>query len=489
MRGLRSPFPRARLSPAGALAALLWAGLFPGICPARPARALDVPLASAPREMFRAHREKFFSKLAPGSVAILHGAPLRRMSNDTEYLYRQDSDFYYLTGLEDPDAIALFRPGAADGKRYVLFVRPRDPRAEAWQGPRPGPEGAVAAFGADAAVPIADFQDSIARSEGRGPVSGYLAGVDTLYLWDGGDEKWADRFRETLLTLRARDAGPPTVTDAREILHELRIVKDADELALLRRASDISARAHVVAMGAAAPGRYEFEVQHALDSACGANGVRRMAYPSIAASGPNSVFLHWDRNDRQLNDGDILLNDSGAEYGYYAADVTRTYPVNGRFTAEQRAVYEAVLAAQKAAIARVRPGVTHDEIEQASARAQTEGLVKIGLLSGDVDRLVAERAYFKFTRHGISHWVGMDVHDPARYRVGSASRVLAPGMVLTIEPGIYIPANMAGVDRKWWNIGVRIEDTLAVTATGSECLSCGAPKETADVEKAVRKRP
>ncbi|MEP7133192.1 MAG: aminopeptidase P N-terminal domain-containing protein [Acidobacteriota bacterium] len=488
MRGSPSPSPRPRRPLAAALPGLLTLGLMAAILPARAAAAADLAPATAPREMFKAHRDRFLSKLALGSVAILHGAPLRMMSNDTEYLYRQDSDFYYLTGLEDPDAIALFRPGAADGKRFVLFVRARDPRAEAWQGPRPGPEGAVATFGADAAFPITEFQDSLAKPEGRGAIAGYLAGVDTLYLWDGGDEKWSNRFRETLSTLRGHGAGPATVTDAREILHELRLVKDADELALLRRASEISARAHIVAMAVAAPGRYEYEVQHALDGACGSNGVRRMAYPSIAASGPNSVFLHWDRNDRQLADGDILLNDSGAEYGYYAADVTRTYPVNGQFTTEQRAVYEAVLAAQKAAIARIRPGVTHDEIEQASARAQTEGLVRLGLLSGDVDRLVADRAYFKFTKHGISHWVGMDVHDPARYRVGSASRALAPGMVLTIEPGIYIPANMAGVDRKWWNIGVRIEDTLAVTAGGSECLSCGAPKEVADVERAVRKK-
>ncbi|MDQ2870803.1 MAG: aminopeptidase P N-terminal domain-containing protein [Acidobacteriota bacterium] len=479
----RSCAPRMSPIAFGVLAAAL-----SSLSLARAAAALDLPPVNAPREMFRAHREKFLAKLPPGSLAILHAAPQRMMSNDTEYLYRQDSDFYYLTGLEDPDAIAVFRPGASDNKRYVLFVRARDPRAETYQGPRPGPEGAVSTFGADAAFPITDFQDSVAKSEGRGSLGGYLAGVDTVYLWDGGDETWADRFRGTLAKLRARDAGPAAVVDAREILHELRLIKDADELALLRRASEISARAHAAAMAAAAPGKYEFEVQQALDSYCGANGARRMAYPSIAASGPNSVFLHWDRNDRELSDGDVLLNDSGAEYRYYAADVTRTYPVNGRFTAEQRAVYEAVLAAQKIAIARVRPGATHDEIEQASARSQTEGLVRLGLLSGDVDKLVSERAYFKFTRHGISHWVGMDVHDPARYRVGSASRVLAPGMVLTIEPGIYIPANMAGVDRKWWNIGVRIEDTLAVTATGSECLSCGAPREIADVEKAVRKK-
>lgn len=460
------------------------------VCAASVSPALDHPVITAPREMFRAHRDKFLAKLPPGSVAILHSAPVRMMSNDTEYPYRQDSDFYYLTGLDEPDAIALLRPGAGDGKRYILFLRARDARREIYEGQRTGPEGAVAEYGADAGFPTSDFQGSLLRMESprQGPVGGHLAGVDRIFLHDGGDVAWVEKFRASLDGMRAREVGPSTVVDAREILHEMRLVKDADEVALLRRAAEISAKAHTLAMAAAAPGRYEFEVQQALDSYCLSNGARRMAYPSIAASGPNSVFLHWSKNDRQMKDGDVLLNDSGAEYGAYATDITRTYPVNGRFSTEQRAVYEGVLAAQKAAIARVRPGVAHDEIEKTSARAQTEALVRMGLLSGDLEKLIADRAYFPFTRHGVSHWVGMDVHDPSRYRTPSASRALEAGMVLTVEPGIYIPANMAGVDPKWWNIGVRIEDTILVTPGGSECLSCAAPKEIADVERAVRKK-
>ena len=240
--------------------------------------------------------------------------------------------------------------------------------------------------------------------------------------------------------------------------------------------------------GAAGSGRYEFEVQAALDGYCLANGAHRMAYPSIVGSGPNSVILHWDKSNRQMKDGEVLLNDSGAEYAGYAADVTRTYPVSGRFSTEQKAVYEVILAAQKGTMAIVKPGVTHEEIERTSARLQTEGLVKLGLLSGDVEKLVADNAHRRFTLHGISHWVGLDVHDAGAYRVATASRKLEPGMVLTIEPGIYIPANMSGVDPKWWNIGVRIEDTVLVTATGFDCLSCAAPKEIADVEKAVQKK-
>jgi Xaa-Pro aminopeptidase len=239
-------------------------------------------------------------------------------------------------------------------------------------------------------------------------------------------------------------------------------------------------------MKAAAPGRYEFEVQQALDSYCYANGARRMAYPSIVASGPNSVFLHWDRNDRKIQGGDVILNDSGAEYAYYATDITRTYPASGRFSPEQRAIYEIVLAAQKAAMAEVKPGVPHERIGQASARVQTEGLVKLGLLKGDVEKIVKENGHRVFTKHGISHWVGLDVHDASKYTVGGASRVLEPGMVFTIEPGIYIPANAMGVELKWWNIGVRIEDVVLVTENGFECLSCSTPREIEDVERTVR---
>ena len=449
-------------------------------------RALDFPVSRPPNDMFRRHRESFLGRLAPNALVILRGAPERIMSNDVQYPYRQDSDFYYLTGLEEPGSIAVFRPGAADGKRFILYVRPHDLRREAYEGPRPGPEGAVSQYGADAAFPIADFENTLLRSEPGKAQSGYLIGPEVLYFSNGGDAEWGEKVRATIERTRSRDAGPMTTVDPRQILHEMRIVKDADEIALLRRAAEMSAKGHTLAMRAAAPGRFEFEVQAALDSYCLANGAHRMAYPSIVGSGPDSIYLHWQKNDRQMKDGEVLLNDSGAEYGYYATDITRTYPVSGRFSKEQRAVYEAVLAAQKGTMSAVKPGVTHDEIEKTSARLQTEGLVKIGLLTGEVDKLVAEGAYKKFTVHGISHWVGLDVHDVGRYTVDAGPRKFEAGMVMTVEPGIYIPANSAGVDPKWWNIGVRIEDTVLVTSTGFDCLSCGAPREIADVEKAVQ---
>jgi Xaa-Pro aminopeptidase len=436
--------------------------------------------------MFRAHRDRFLAKLPPNSIAVLHAAPGRRMSNDVDYLYRQDSDFWYLSGIEDHEAILVLRPNPPDGKRFVVFVRPHDPHAESYEGPRIGPQTAASSYGADAAFSTEEFRELLVRSDPTSrTLSGYLAGAEKIYLSDGGDAKWAEELRGAIASVRPGDAAP-AVVDARELLHELRVVKDADEIALIRRATEITGRGHVLAMKAVAPGRYEFEVQQALDGYCAQNGVRRMAYPSIVASGPNSVFLHWDANDREIRDGDVVLNDSGAEYGDYATDITRTYPANGRFSREQRAIYDIVLAAQKAAMAEIKPGALHARIGAAAARVQARGLVRLALLSGDVDKIVRDNGQRVFTKHAVSHWVGLDVHDPSSYTVGTASRPLEPGMVFTVEPGIYIAANSPGIDRKWWNIGIRIEDVVLVTRDGYECLSCFVPREPGAVEKTVQ---
>jgi Xaa-Pro aminopeptidase len=455
---------------------------------ALPALALDyTPLTPDPAA-FRVRLEKFLAQLPPNSIAILRTAPLRMMTNDVEYLYRQNSDFYYLTGIDEDDVTAVFRPNAPDHLRYVLFLRPRDPRREAWQGVRVGPEEAVKAYGADAAFPLSDFSSKL-RTFDRATFTpgGYLAGVEKLYFYDGGDEEWAVKFRAEFDPLKSeRGGGPSTLVDARSIIHEMRLIKDEEDLRFLRRAAEMSARGHVLAMGAAAPGKYEFEVQEILDGYCYRNGARRMAYPSIVGSGPNSCILHYDKSGRQMKDGEVLLNDSGAAYGLYATDITRTYPVNGHFSPEQRAIYEIVLAAQKEALALVKPGATHEDIEKKAAQVQTEGLLRLGLLSGDPAEILKTSGQRKLTLHGVSHWVGLDVHDVGSYGTPGKSRVLESGMVFTIEPGIYIPANTQGVDPKWWNIGVRIEDTILVTKTGAECLSCGAPREIADVEKTVQ---
>ena len=455
---------------------------------ALPLAALDYPPLMPNPAAYKARRDKFMSQLPPKSIAILRSAPMRTMSNDVEYLYRPDSDFFYLTGIEQENVTIVLRPDAADGKKYIAFVPPRDPRRESWEGIRVGPNEAVAAWGVDAVYDLKDFDSKMSefdRNTYRS--SGYLADAEALYLLDGDDAEWLEKFRESFDPLGARRSGPATLVDARAILHQMRLIKDEEDIRYLRRVAEMSAQGHIRAMQAAAPGKYEFEVQQALDGYCAANGSRRMAYPSIAGSGPNSCILHYGENTRQMKDGEVLLNDSGAEYGLYATDITRTYPVNGKFSPEQRAIYDIVLAAQKAAMAVVKPGVMHSEVEKAAAMTCAEGLVKLGLLQGDPAELVKSFGHRRFTLHGVSHWVGFDVHDPAPYaEPGQASRPLEAGMVFTIEPGIYIAANSQGVDPKWWNIGVRIEDTILVTKDGSDCLSCGAPREVADVEKTVR---
>jgi Xaa-Pro aminopeptidase len=464
---------------------LLMAALL--VC-AAPVLALDYPPLTPDPAAFKARREKFMAQLAPKSIAILRSAPMRTMTNDVEYIYRQDNDFYYLTGILEDDVTAVLRPDAADGKKYVLFLRPRDLRREAWAGVRVGPNEAVAAYGADAAFPLADFQTKLAEFDmNTYKRSGYLVGMERLYLSDGRDTAWADKFQKEYQEMRSGDEGPATIVDARGIIHEMRLIKDAEDLRFLRRAAEMSAQGHARAMQAAAPDKFEFEVQEALDGYCYANGARRMAYPSIAGSGPNSCILHYDESSRQMKDGELLLNDSGTEYGMYATDITRTYPVNGHFSPEQRAIYDIVLDAQKQAMALVKPGVAHDEIENKAALVQTEGLIKLGLLSGDAATIIKGHGHRRFTLHGVSHWVGLDVHDSGAYGVpGGKARVLETGMLFTIEPGIYIPANMQGVDPKWWNIGVRIEDTVLVTRDGYDCLSCAAPREAADVERTVQ---
>jgi Xaa-Pro aminopeptidase len=452
------------------------------------ARAVDFPPLTPDPGAYRARRERFMAQLAPKSIAILRSAPMRTMTNDVEYIYRQDNDFFYLTGILEDDVTAVLRPDAPDGKRYILFLRPRDLRREAWAGVRVGPDEAVAAYGADAAFPLKDFDAKLSDFDrATYKRSGYLVGMERLYLSDGHDDAWAAAFQKQYQEMRRGDEGPAAIVDARGIIHEMRLVKDAEDLKYLRRAAEMSVQGHIRAMQAAAPDKWEFEVQTALDGYCYANGARRMAYPSIAGSGPNSCTLHYDESNRQMKDGELLLNDSGAEYGMYATDITRTYPVNGHFSAEQRAIYDIVLDAQTQAMALVKPGIGHDEIEKKAALVQAEGLVKLGLLTGDPATLVKSLGHRRFTLHGVSHWVGLDVHDAGGYgAAGGKSRVLEPGMVFTIEPGIYIPANTQGVDPKWWNIGVRIEDTVLVTKDGYDCLSCAAPRQAADVEKAVQ---
>ncbi|MGA7993105.1 MAG: aminopeptidase P family protein [Thermoanaerobaculia bacterium] len=448
--------------------------------------ALAGPPAPGP-EWFLAHRTALATRLPKDAVVVLRGPA--EPPQEVGDAYRPDSNFWYLTGFPEPDAVAVFRPSAPEGKRYLLFVRPNEWREEQWTGRRAGVEGARKRYGADAAFPAADLEKEWREA---------LGGAKALYYLDAGDEK----FRERLLTrwngMAHAGTEPLPAIDVAVLVGQMRIVKDATELSLLREAVALSVRGHRAAMALAAPGVNEGVLKAALVSACLAGGAVRMAYPPIVGSGPNSVIFHYPDANRTMEAGEVLVNDTACEYGMYAADVTRTYPVSGTFSPEQRALYELVLAAQKAGIAKAVSGAAYHEIQDAAIAVTVDGLVKLGLLKGTREEIVKDRSFARFLPHGTGHWLGLDVHDAGSYEPGafpdpkdrfrasmSYSARLKPGMVLTVEPGIYIPAKMEGVDAKWWNTGIRIEDDILLTDKGPECLSCSLPREIADVERAV----
>jgi Xaa-Pro aminopeptidase len=442
------------------------------------------PPPAPPAAFFAAHREKLAAKLPAGSIAVFHAASAA--SGASTDPYRQSSDFWYLTGLNEPDSVAVLLGDAGDAApRFVLFVRPRDFSAEQWTGWRAGVESAKKDFGAAEAYPIDEFWS-------RFPALAAPAGA--LSYESGGDEAFGRRLLEAWGSSDPYAGAVRPVSDASPLVGELRLVKEPLEIERLRAASRISAEAHKAAMAAVAPGRGEWDLKAAMVGLCLSRGAARMAYPPIVGSGRNSVILHYERDDEPLADGGMIVNDTACEYGMYASDVTRSYPTSGRFTPEQRKIYDIVLAAQKAGFAAVKPGAAFHEVHDATARAIIDGLAALGILSGDRDELFRSRAYQKFYVHGSSHWIGLDVHDAGSYgfppgvgrleRYSKAQTKLAPGMALTVEPGIYIPESSTA-DKRWWNIGVRIEDVVLVTPQGMECLSCDAPREAADVERAL----
>ncbi|MEO7795456.1 MAG: aminopeptidase P N-terminal domain-containing protein [Thermoanaerobaculia bacterium] len=442
-------------------------------------------LAPAPTAaFFAAHRASFVARLPAGAVAVVRTAPETSVET-TPDPYRQNSDFWYLTGFSEPNAVAVLRPWAAEGERYILFVAPRDPAKETWTGYRAGVEGAKREFGAEAAYSVEEFDKQFPE---------LLVGSTSLAYLDGGDAPFRDRLLTTWNGPNANATEPRPAAEAGPIVHELRLIKDATEVALIRRAAELSAEAHVAALREVKPGGYEYDIKAAMVSTCLHGGAGRMAYPPIVGSGRNSVILHYEPADKRLDDGGMIVNDTACEYGMYAADVTRSYPVSGKFSPDQRAIYEIVLAAQKAAIAAVKPGIPYRTMNEITIGVVVDGLLRLGILTGNRDELIESGAQRKFYPHGAGHWIGLNVHDPGSYgfpagvpweeRYRKANTVLRPGMIFTVEPGIYIPEGSTE-DKRWWNIGVRIEDEILVTEAGGECLSCAAPREIAELEKAL----
>jgi Xaa-Pro aminopeptidase len=424
---------------------------------------------------FQRRRKELMRIMGAGSIAILPAAPVRQRNGDVEYLYRPDSDFYYLTAFAEPEAVAVLIPGREAGQ-YVLFVRERDREREIWLGKRAGPSGATRRYGADDAFPIGDIDEILpGLLEGRMRVF-YTMGLNLEF-----DQRLIGWLNALKAQVRSGRAPPQEFVALDHVLHDMRLFKSRAELGLMRRSGDIAAAAHVRAMRFCRPGRMEFEVMAELLHEFHSHGAE-ISYPPIVGGGANSCILHYNANDARLRDGDMLLVDAGCEYGYYASDITRTYPVNGHFTREQRAVYGIVLEAQQAAIAAVKPGNHWNEPHDAAVRAITQGLRRIGLLRGSVASLIRSGAYKRFFMHRTGHWLGMDVHDVGDYKVSEEWRVLEPGMALTVEPGIYIPSGTRSVPKRFWNIGVRIEDDVVVTRTGCEVLTAAAPKHPDEIE-------
>jgi len=427
------------------------------------------------RDEFARRRRQLMRLMGRDSIAILPAAPVRHRNGDVEYAYRQDSDFHYVTGFAEPEAVAVLIPGRPQAE-YVLFVRDRDPERETWDGRRAGTEGATRDYGADDAFPTTDIDEILpGLMENRARVY-YAMGIYPEF--DQRVVGWVNGLRA-----QARNGRhPPQEFVALDhVLHDMRLYKSRGELDLMREAARIGTMAHVRAMRACRPGRSEYEIAAEILHEFHRHNAD-ISYQPIVGGGANSCILHYHENDQALREGDVLLIDAGCEYQSYASDITRTFPVSGRFTPEQRAVYDIVLQANLAAIEKVRPGNTWNDPHAAAVRVITHGLVKLGLLKGRVTTLERSGAYRRFFMHRTGHWLGIDVHDVGDYKVGDEWRVLEPGMVLTIEPGLYISGSSRRVPRGLRNVGVRIEDDVLVTRDGCEVLTAGAPKDPDVIE-------
>lgn len=431
---------------------------------------------SITKQEFTRRRKQLMAMMEDNSIAILPAAPERTRSRDTEYSFRQDSDFYYLSGFAEPESVLVLIPGREHGQ-YVLFCREKDREKEIWNGYRAGPEGACAQYGADDAFPIDDIDDIL---------PGLIEGRERVYYGMGKDADFDHQVMVWINAIRAQvrtGAIPPgEFLDLDHLLHDMRLYKSAAEGRILKRAGEISAEAHARAMRACKPGVYEYQLEAEIHHEFAMNGARFPAYNTIVGGGDNGCILHYVDNSEALKDGDLVLIDAGCELDYYAADITRTFPVNGKFSKEQRLLYELTLKAQQAAIDAIKPGRHWNEPHEASVQVITEGLVELGLLLGDVPDLIETEAYKEFYMHRIGHWLGMDVHDVGDYRVGGQWRVLEPGMCMTVEPGIYVAPDNAGVDAKWRGIGIRIEDDVLITKDGCDVLTADVPKTVAEIE-------
>lgn len=430
-------------------------------------------------------RARLFAQLPLSAVVVVPAAREQTRSRDTEYPFRQASDFWYLTAFPEPDALLILSKDQQGQCSELLLCRDKDPQAEVWQGRRYGTEQAEAVFG----VPAASL------SQQSDVLLDALRGKQQLYFSFGADPRFDQHVFAALEqirnTPRQSELVPTTIHDLRPLLSEMRLIKDEGEIALMQHAGRISAEAHTQAMLLCQPGVHEYQLEACILQHFAMQGARFAAYNSIVGGGENACILHYTENSDALNDGDLVLIDAGCEYQGYAADITRTFPVNGRFSPEQAALYQLVLDAQLAALQQIKPGSSFKRAGDTAASVLTAGLLHLGILQGELDTLLAEQAAKPFMIHSLGHWLGLDVHDVGSYQAttesdhhsepGDKARLFEPGMVLTVEPGLYIPTGSA-TDAKWWGIGIRIEDDVLITETGHQVLTAGVPKELADIE-------
>jgi Xaa-Pro aminopeptidase len=434
------------------------------------------------RREFQQRRQQVMEKIGNGT-AIFRSAPMAVMHNDVEYTYRQDSDFFYLTGFNEPDAVAILAPHHPE-HQFILFVQPKDPEKETWTGYLHGVEGAKEIFAADEAYSIQELDEKLPQ---------YLEKAERIYYHLGRDKTFntnvLNHWQKLIATFPRRGTGPTALEDTNFILHPLRLLKTAAELDNIRQATAISAQAHNRAREFTKVGHYEYQIQAEIEHTFRLEGGMGPAYPSIVASGANACILHYINNNRQVQENELLLIDAGCAYNYYNGDITRTFPVNGKFTPEQKIIYEIVLEAQLKAIEVVKTGNPYNLFHDTAVRTIVEGLVDLGLLVGDIDEIIKEEKYKPFYMHRTGHWLGLDVHDAGGYKVNEETwQNLQPGHVLTVEPGIYIAPDIKPaegqpeVPEKWRGIGIRIEDDVLVTATGNEVLTATVPKKVEDIE-------
>ena len=431
---------------------------------------------------FTRRRKRLMDIAGHGGIVIQPNAPERIRNRDVYYPYRPDSDFYYLTGFPEPESVLVLVPDRPQGE-CILFCRERDDEAETWHGRRAGLEGACELYGADDAFPITDLDDIL---------PGLIENKDRIFFTMGRytdfDQRLVSWLNRVTNKSRAGIHAPDQFVSLGHVVHEMRLFKSSPELKAMRKAASIAAAAHRRAMVVCKPGLHEYQIETELLHSFMQAGARSPAYPSIVGGGANSCILHYTENSEVLKEGDLVLIDAGAEYDCYASDITRTFPVSGEYNHEQRRCYEIVLEAQRAAIAEVRPGNTWNEPHEAAIEVITRGLIDLGILQGRLRKLIDEEAYKPYYMHKTGHWLGMDVHDVGDYKVHDEWRVFEPGMVTTVEPGLYLAASLKDLGKQWWNIGIRIEDDVLVTETGNEILTIEAPKSVAAVEAAMRER-